>query len=612
MALQFDQLVSPLNQASWLQLLLSALQGVGPVVQAPANGTNQLIGTGTFSVAGPTQASAQVVIQITTTGNAASSSPAFFQYSLDGGLSFFPSTPVSMASLAAAGFSYVIPTVSISITFENGAYTTAGSGGYSFVEGETYSFQCNTPTFPVTNWPAIGVGNALTQIDAQALSDLNLLTAQAIAGGLTQSWINPPLVNGVPTPPPDGWLDLLSQSFYNRQRGGNLQTQGIGVLTAVSTGGPYTILPGQLFAATANGQFIFTNTSGGTIAKGGSLPVTWQALSPGSAYNQVLSYGVGASGFWLTQMLTPLAGVSLTNPLQSTPNVSQSGPGSGVVTAQANSGGPSGEYQVLVKILQAGGLGTGTFQYSTNGGTTYSAQFTIPSGPGTFLIGATNVVVTFSGTFSAGAIYAFSTAWITQYGVDEQSSLSLAVSCQNQWATLSPASPSGQYVLWAQAASPEVVTALVIPDPVIPGQVDLTLIGASNGPVSAAAITAVSNYIAPRAPLGITVVVGTVATLTVATQAAYIVVHSAYRNTVQNAIQSLLNTYALTIFPQGTVELSVVAELIQQAPGVVEINPLSSLQLNPGGAGWQSSDVPLTVNQTAKITAPASSSFKFV
>jgi hypothetical protein len=612
MALMFSQLVSPLSQSSWLQYLLTSLQGVGPVIQAPTTNTNQLSGTGSVTVQGPAQAAAQVVILITTSGNAAGSGAAAFQYSIDGGLTYNPPSPVSMSTLGS-GYSYVIPGVNLEIIFANGAYTTASSGGNSFVSGETYSFDTTTPTFPVTNWTPIGVGNALLQVDAQALSDLNLLVAQAIAGGFTESWINPPLVNGVPTPPPDGWLDLLAQSFYNRQRGAALQTQGLAVLAAVTSAGPYTIIPGQLFAASANGQFIFTNITGGTLSQGGNLSLTFQAQLPGSAYNQVASFDApgSSSGFWLTSLLTPLAGVSISNPMQDNPVVTHSGVGTGSITA--SSSGPTGEYNVLIKILQPGGLGVGTFQWSSNSGVSYSAPTTIP-GSGNFTIGSTNVSVTFSGTFTEGDLYAFTTSWITQRGVDSQTSLSLAVACQSQWSTLaaSGATPAGQYLLWAQQASPEVVNALVIADPVTPGQVDVTLIGANNGPVSSTAITSVQTYIKARIGLCLGVNVGTVSTLAVLTEAAYIVVHSAYRNTVQNAIQSLFNTYASSILPQGTVALSEIAELIQQAPGVIEIDPLSSLEMNPGGAGYSAADVVLTANQTAQIAAPTSGSFKFV
>lgn len=611
MALLFSQLVNPPTQAGWLQFLLTALQGVGPVVQAPAPGTNQLAGTGQVGVSGPAQAEGPVVLKITTTGNAANSNPAFFQYSLDGGLTYHPPSPVSMASLGP-GFTYAIPTVNVVVAFVNGAYTTAASGGFSFVLGETYQFQCNTPTFPVTNWPAIGVGNSLTQIDSQALSSLGIVQQQAIAGGFTQSWINPPLVDGVPTPPPDGWMDLLGQSFYNRERGKQLQTQGLATLTAASTAGPYTILAGQLFAAPPNGQFIFTNVTGGTLSQGGTLQLLWQAIAPGSAYNAVSSYGIGAPSNWLTNLLTPLAGVTLANPLQpvypGSNAMAHAGAGSGTVNvAAASSAGASGEFQLLIQILTAGGLGTGTFKWSANGGTSFVGPITIPGGGVFGPAGATNCNFTFAGTFTAGDLYASSTSWITQRGVDQQSSQNYAVACQNQWATLAPAGPSQVYVVWAQAASPEVVDAIVIPDPVIANQVDITLIGANNGPVSSAAITAVYNYVKPRAPLTVQISVGTVSVLAVQVAAQYIVAQAQFRNTVIAAIQQGLTAYADTILPQGTVELSEVAAIIQEAPGVIEISPLSSLTLNGSAA-----DIPLTANQVANLLAPLSTSFQFV
>jgi uncharacterized phage protein gp47/JayE len=612
MSLLFSQLVSPLNQASWVQYLLTSLQGIGPIIQSPGPNTNQLMGTGTISVQGPANEALSVVIRIAPSnvtpsgnGNADTATPAFFQYSIDGGQTYQPVTQISVGSLSPT-FSYAIPGTSLNITFENGSYTTAGSGGYYFVVGETYAFVTFTPTFPVTNWPAIGVGNSLVQTDAQALSDLNLLVAQAIAGGFTQSWINPPLVNGVPTPPPDGWLDLLAQSFYDIDRTEALQTQGVAILTALSTSGPFTILPGQLIGSSNNGLYSFTNITGGVLAKGGVLQLTWQATEPGSAYNQVTSIDVGASGFWLTSLLTPLAGVSLTNPLVSNPAVTFTGIGSGTVTISAGGGGPANAYSGIIKIITSGAVGspTTTFSYSLNGGNTYSTPQEILA---SVALGASNMTASFSGTFNEGDIYAFSTNWITQYGTDEQSSLSLATECQDKWATLSPASPTGQYLIWALAASPEVVNALVVPDSLIPGQVDITLIGANNGPVSSNAIVAVTNYIEARIGLCLTVSVQTVEQVTINTAASYIIAYSAYRNTIQSSMQQLFNIYADSILPLGSVELSEVAALIQQTPGVKEINPLSSLTLN----GF-SQDIQLAQNQTAMLLAPLLSSFQFI
>lgn len=605
MALSFSQLVSPLNQASWVQFLLSSLQGVGPVIQGPGVATNQLFGTGAVSIQGPAQVAASVVVKITTSGNASTSNPAFFQYSVDGGLTYNPVSPVSMASLSPT-FSYALSGVNVSVTFINGSYQTAGSGGNYFVAGETYSFQLLTPTFPVTNWTAIGVGNSLVQTDAQALADLDILGSQASAGGFTQSWINPPVVNGTPTPPPDGWCDLLAQNIYNRQRGQAQQTQGVGLLTANANAGPYTISAGQLTASNPGGQYLFTNITGGTLSRGGSLNLTWQALQPGAAYNQVESYGIGSSAFWLTNMVSPLAGVSLTNPLQSNPSVYFAGLGTGAISVAASTGGPAGEYNVVIKIISSGAAGVGTFAYSLDGGNSYTVPMTIAS---SFTIGATNMIASFSSTFTAGDLYSFSTSWITQRGADIETSRQLAIDCQNQWSTLaaSGSNPTGQYVLWAKAASPEVVTAFVVQDPLTPGQVDITLIGANNGPVSSAAIAAVQAYINNRIGLCLTAVVGTVSQLSVATAAAYIVTQSQYRNTVQASIQQLFNVYTNGILPTGTVSLSKVAEIIQEAQGVIEINPLSSLTLNGTAA-----DIQLTKNQTALLVTPALTSFKFV
>lgn len=610
MAVSFNDLVSPLNQAAWVQYLLTALQGVGPIIQSPAQNTNQLFGTGSLSIQGPAASDATVVIRIAQSGNADTSNPATFQYSVDGGVTFQPSSPISMASLSPS-FSFPVPGANVSVTFENGSYTTAGSGGFYFVGGEAYTFFTFTPTFPVTNWPAIGVANSLVQTDAQALSDLNILQAQATAGGYTQSWINPPLVNGVPTPPPDGWADLLANNFYNRQRGEALQTEGFALLTAAGTAGPYTILPGQVFASSANGQYVFTNTTGGTLARGGVLTLTMRAMGAGSAYNQVESIGIGGSGFWLTALIAPtLAGVAITNPLQDTPEVFFSGTGAGSVTITSGVGGPANEYNAVIKIIQGGAVGTATFKYSLDSGATYTAPITTAA---TVSLGATNLTAAFSGTFSTGDLYAFSTSWITQRGVDAESSMQLMIDCQAQWPTLADesAKPDGQYLLWAKAASPEVVDALIVVDQINPGQVDITLIGqAPNGgigPVSAAAIAAVTTYIQVRVGLTISVQVSTVAQLPVLVTAAYIVCKSQYRNVVQNTIQQLLNAYGNTLLPTATVELSEVAAIIQGAQGVVEINPLSSLQLNGAAA-----DIVLADNQVVKFTTPPLSSFRFV
>jgi hypothetical protein len=66
-------------------------------------------------------------------------------------------------------------------------------------------------------------------------------------------------------------------------------------------------------------------------------------------------------------------------------------------------------FQAIVRVVAAGALGSGTFQYSMDGGDTYSSVIVIPSG-GTYLIPDSNITLTFpAGTYVANDTYSFST-----------------------------------------------------------------------------------------------------------------------------------------------------------------------------------------------------------
>jgi hypothetical protein len=594
MALTLDQLIVPLSQSQWISYLLNALQGVGPIIQYPASGVVQLQGSGFVEATGPAQAPGQVVVQITVSGNAyplGSGTAAMFQFSVDNGLTF-NGTNIPIA----ANNQYALPAIGALLEFVNGGYL--GPVGTYFVAGESYQFTASIPTFPVTNWSPVGVGNSLVQIDAQALADLNLTISQAIAGGFTQSWINPPALG----PPPDGWMDVLGQGVYDRDRLLASSTQGVVVL-ALASGGPYTFNPAELAFQSANGQ-VFYNTATAVLTSGTTpLSVPVQAQQPGSIYNSVVSYVIGAPPGTnnITNLLTTFPGVTVTNPLQSNPTVYHTGTGTGVMTAVAHSGaGPSGEFNVLVEILTAT-----TYQYSLNGGATWTGPNTI-SGTA-FTIPTTNMDIAFpSGSFVPNDIYAFGTSWITQRGTDTQSSLNYAIACQNQWASLAAAGPQGSYENWALAASSEVVSSFVQADPTTPGQVDVTLIGANNGPVSAGAIAAVQAYINNRAPLTTTVVVGTVSTIALPVTATWIRVQSQYLASAQNAISVALAKLADSIPPQGIVYLSVIEEVIQAVRGVIEITP-NTLELNGVALDYQ-----LAQNQVCTLTPPPGSSYQAV
>jgi hypothetical protein len=82
------------------------------------------------------------------------------------------------------------------------------------------------------------------------------------------------------------------------------------------------------------------------------------------------------------------------------------------------SGTPAAAYpKVVVKIVTAGELGTGAFQYSLDAGVTFSGTVTIPVAPGAYVLGATGVTITFaagpvgSGTsFGIGDTFSFALA----------------------------------------------------------------------------------------------------------------------------------------------------------------------------------------------------------
>jgi uncharacterized phage protein gp47/JayE len=87
-----------------------------------------------------------------------------------------------------------------------------------------------------------------------------------------------------------------------------VRTRGTVVLTCSALAGPYTIAVGQITATNAAGRR-FRNTEGGTLSSGGTLSLAFEAEEPGAAYN--------IANDSMTIMLTPLAGVSVSNPLVS-------------------------------------------------------------------------------------------------------------------------------------------------------------------------------------------------------------------------------------------------------------------------------------------------------
>lgn len=331
--------------------------------------------------------------------------------------------------------------------------------------------------FPVTNWITGGVARTILAVTATALSDLWSLVALIAASGFAS------LSSG-------DWLTLVAQYVYGLTR--NPATSTIGLVTLQDGGGgPFTITVGQLTIVSGDG-LEYTNTTGGVLPLNGTLQITVQAVSPGAEYN----VGSGA----LTILATPLPGVTVNNPLVIGP-VSQVGVGTGTVTP---SGTPIIDAVIVVQILSPGAVGTATFQYSTDGGATFSGSHTTS---GAFVVPGSGLTLAFAGApFEINDEYLFSTSWITIVGTDQETDPSLQARCLARWPSLSVAPPQAVYELWAKAASPQVTQATAIPDPNVAGQVDV-FVASGGGSAPAGVVAAAQLYINPRVPLTTTALV---------------------------------------------------------------------------------------------------------
>lgn len=146
--------------------------------------------------------------------------------------------------------------------------------------------------FPVTSWHSGGVGRTLLRVFARPYSDITKLIAGIAGGGYLD------LANGA-------WLTLLARSVYRVERTQATFCEGKISLTCTANAGPYSFNAGDLWFVSQNGKR-YVNTTAGTLQPGESFLIDVRAESPGS------SYAVGAGT--INEMVTPLAGVTCTNP----------------------------------------------------------------------------------------------------------------------------------------------------------------------------------------------------------------------------------------------------------------------------------------------------------
>jgi hypothetical protein len=295
MALTLAQLLPTQSVDTWRALLIGALQGLGIVIPGGTAAGSSQSGTGSLTLSGAPSGTAypKVVVKIVTAGELGTGA---FQYSLDGGTTFSGSV-----GIPASPGTYALGSTGVSITFVAGPI----GGGTSFQLGDTFTFAISIPGLNTTFWGSGGAYRTLLELLAQALADFSTSQISIAASGFLQAWLNPSSL-GLTASPPSAWLDLIGTYFYNLTRSAAAATIGLATLTAAASAGPYTIAAGTMWFADAAGHR-FSNANGGTLIAGGTLQLSWQAESPGAAYNL-------ANSTPITIVAGALAGVTVANP----------------------------------------------------------------------------------------------------------------------------------------------------------------------------------------------------------------------------------------------------------------------------------------------------------
>lgn len=144
---------------------------------------------------------------------------------------------------------------------------------------------------PVSDWHSGGVTRTIMEVSGEAIADTERTVEALGAGGYLDTAAGE-------------WLDLLVQSHYDMTRKPSSFARGRITLSCSATSGPYTIQPGMTVQSESGVNY--QTTTGGTLTAGGTLSVNIRAEVAGSAAN--VPTGT------ITKLLTPLPGVTITNP----------------------------------------------------------------------------------------------------------------------------------------------------------------------------------------------------------------------------------------------------------------------------------------------------------
>lgn len=145
--------------------------------------------------------------------------------------------------------------------------------------------------FPATSWQVGSFPRRFVEAMSRAYVDVLTLVNAITKGGFLD------YATG-------DWLTLLASNVYSIDRWGAVFAQGDATLADVGGIGPVDVAPNQLWARSLSGKR-FRNITSGSLPFGGTLTLSWEAESPGIAYN--------APAGTLTQLVTSLPGVGISN-----------------------------------------------------------------------------------------------------------------------------------------------------------------------------------------------------------------------------------------------------------------------------------------------------------
>jgi hypothetical protein len=442
--------------------------------------------------------------------------------------------------------------------------------------------------FPVTAWQVGGVERTRLMAYATAMADVSGNYIPAIAGGS--------LLDYSPNYP--GWTALTASQIYEIAQ--NIATFTTGNITATnSTAGAYAFSAGSLIFTFATSGRRYISTGSGVIPAGGSLVIPVMAEFAGSVYVEPSS----SAGITL---VTPLPGVTLTNPATTYASATgtHGGSGTGIITA---SGSPVGPHSLNINITSTGQAGVATWSYSLDGAA-YVAAGAVSS---LVNVGGTGITVTLSNgainpSFVIGDTYSYTTpgSWITSQGSDIEADLALATRCRNRWSSLSDVPTSSLYQLLATSTpsvGSQVTQCSVVPDPTINNKINVIVSG-PGGVLPGATITAIQSYITPWRRGCDNPIVQSPSTLAV-TYAFTYTVPVAQAAAAAASITTALQFYTANIGVNGTLRIAAIIELVMEVAGVVDCTGVTingvAANLTLGGVGsYVLPAYPPTINAT--------------